>query len=123
MTPAASAAGANTNIARKARRFMMPTSSAFFTGERRPSGGHDMIRVMRRIAFPLVLSLAFVLAGCASVPADTPRIAVISAFPAELALLESKGVAPQKRSINGVAFTTGTLQGKPVVLFLSGISM
>ena len=72
----------------------------------------------------LVLAVAFVVGGCASMrPADTPRIAVISAFPAELALLQSHVVGAQKQAINGVEFTTGTLQGKPVVLFLSGISM
>jgi nucleoside phosphorylase len=30
---------------------------------------------------------------------------------------------PVRHRINGIDFTTGTLQGKPVVLFLSGISM
>ncbi|MGZ5195076.1 MAG: 5'-methylthioadenosine/S-adenosylhomocysteine nucleosidase, partial [Ramlibacter sp.] len=66
------------------------------------------------------------LAGCASSPAapdTTPRIAIISAFPAELALLQSQVEQPRKTAINGVEFTTGVLQGKPVVLFLSGISM
>ncbi|MBV6303426.1 5'-methylthioadenosine/S-adenosylhomocysteine nucleosidase [Candidimonas humi] len=53
----------------------------------------------------------------------TPRIAVISAFEPELALLLKKVHAPHRYSANGVQFTTGTLQGKPVVLFLSGISM
>jgi adenosylhomocysteine nucleosidase len=76
---------------------------------------------MRRILLCLVLALA----GCASVPAvdTTARIAVMSAFPAELALLESHVQGARKQSINGVEFTAGTLQGKPVVLFLSGISM
>src|SRR4051812_34652591 len=74
----------------------------------------------RRLA---ALALSFALTGCANVPADTPRIAVISAFPAELALLESKVVDAHKQAINGVEFTTGTLQGQRVVLFLSGISM
>jgi adenosylhomocysteine nucleosidase len=67
-----------------------------------------------------------VLAGCATPPtgADaTPRVAIISAFPAELALLQSHVEQPRKTSINGGEFTTGTLQGKPVVMFLSGISM
>jgi len=71
-----------------------------------------------------IISLA--LAGCAfSPPASdaTPRIAIISAFPAELALLQRHVEQPRKTSVNGVEFTTGTLQGKPVVLFLSGISM
>ncbi|WPH11681.1 5'-methylthioadenosine/S-adenosylhomocysteine nucleosidase [Variovorax paradoxus] len=78
--------------------------------------------------------LAFGLAGCAGVyksPAadrsvrldDTPRIAVISAFQPELTLLLNRLQRPAKHSVNGVEFTTGTLEGKPVVLFLSGISM
>jgi adenosylhomocysteine nucleosidase len=79
---------------------------------------------MQRTILGLVFALQFLLAGCASLaPADAPRVAVISAFPAELTLLESKGEGARKQSINGVEFTTGTLQGKPVVLFLSGISM
>jgi len=54
---------------------------------------------------------------------DTPRIAVISAFEPELVLLLDKLEHARKYSANGVEFTTGTLQGKPAVLFLSGISM
>ncbi|BCO29764.1 5'-methylthioadenosine/S-adenosylhomocysteine nucleosidase [Rhodoferax lithotrophicus] len=54
---------------------------------------------------------------------DTPRIAVLSAFQGELALLLSRVDAPQSYTVNGVSFTTGVLQGKPVVLFLSGVSM
>src|SRR5690606_21528441 len=53
----------------------------------------------------------------------TPRIAVISAFEPELVLLLDKLEHARKYSANGVEFTTGTLQGKPAVLFLSGISM
>lgn len=78
--------------------------------------------------------LAFGLAGCAGVykgPGtsssgrldDTPRLAVISAFQPELTLLLNRLQGPEKHSVNGVEFTTGTLEGKPVVLFLSGISM
>ena len=54
---------------------------------------------------------------------DTPRIAVLSAFQPELTLLLARLQGPVKHSVNGVEFTTGTLEGKPVVLFLSGISM
>jgi len=71
-----------------------------------------------------ILCFALLLGGCASMQADsTPRVAVMSAFPAELALLEAKVQGAHKEAINGVQFTTGTLEGKPVVLFLSGISM
>jgi adenosylhomocysteine nucleosidase len=78
--------------------------------------------------------IAFALGGCAA-PAssptagiavrldDTPRIAVMSAFQPELTLLLKQLQGPARHRLNGVDFTTGTLQGKPVVLFLSGISM
>lgn len=77
---------------------------------------------MRKI---LTLLLAFALGGCASAPpaAEPGRVAIISAFAPELVLLLSKVDQPRKQTINGVEFTSGTLQGKPVVLFLSGISM
>ena len=91
-----------------------------------------------RLLLAASLAAATLLAGCAGTPtasgapaatADavrldaTPRIAVISAFQPELTLLASRVEQPRKHTVNGVEFTTGTLQGKPVVLFLSGISM
>jgi adenosylhomocysteine nucleosidase len=78
--------------------------------------------------------IALALGGCAT-PAssptagaavrlnETPRIAVMSAFEPELTLLLKQLQGPARHRLNGVDFTTGTLQGKPVVLFLSGISM
>ena len=78
--------------------------------------------------------IALALGGCAA-PAsnpiagtavrldETPRIAVMSAFEPELTLLLKQLQGPARHRLNGVDFTTGTLQGKPVVLFLSGISM
>lgn len=82
-------------------------------------------------AFAIAGLLAFGLAGCATAPAtgtpvrldETPRIAVISAFEPELTLLLRQLQTPARHRVNGVEFSTGTLQGKPVVLFLSGISM
>ena len=53
----------------------------------------------------------------------TPRIAIISAFQPELTTLLANVKGPKKYVTNGVEFTTGTLGGKRVVLFLSGISM
>ncbi|MDQ0570716.1 adenosylhomocysteine nucleosidase [Variovorax paradoxus] len=79
--------------------------------------------------------LALGLAGCAGMYKtggadigstrldDTPRIAVVSAFEPELKLLLGRLRGAARHSLNGVEFTTGTLEGKPVVLFLSGISM
>jgi len=85
----------------------------------------------RLAAFAIAGLLALSLAGCATAPAtgtpvrldETPRIAVISAFEPELTLLLRQLQTPARHRVNGVEFSTGTLQGKPVVLFLSGISM
>lgn len=52
-----------------------------------------------------------------------PRVAVISAFEPELALLRAQVRHAKARRVNGVEFVTGELQGRPVLLFLSGISM
>ncbi|WP_431096299.1 5'-methylthioadenosine/S-adenosylhomocysteine nucleosidase [Polaromonas aquatica] len=93
----------------------------------------DVRRVLpsRLAAFVIAVFLALSLAGCATRPVtgtpvrldDTPRIAVMSAFEPELTLLLRQLQAPARHRVNGVDFHTGTLQGKPVVLFLSGISM
>jgi len=88
---------------------------------------------LARRGLRLLGALAFsaVVAGCAtttpagkSVQLDgTPRIAVISAFAPELKVLLPQVQNPVKHRANGVEFTTGTLSGQPVVVFLSGISM
>ena len=93
----------------------------------------DWRRVLpsRLATFAIAGFLALGLAGCATPPAtgtpvrldDTPRIAVMSAFQPELTLLLRQLQAPARHRVNGVDFHTGTLQDKPVVLFLSGISM
>ena len=76
------------------------------------------------------LAALLLLAAAAAQPADahgvrdeTPRIAVISAFAPELAILEGELEGAAEQSVNGVAFATGTLEGQDVVLFLSGISV
>lgn len=57
-------------------------------------------------------------------PVDpTPRIAVISAFPPEITALAAATQDRKETVRGGTTFITGTLQGKPVVLFLSGMSM
>lgn len=83
---------------------------------------------VRRFLATAVLGLA--LAGCGTPPFSTarpdvqqPRIAVMSAFEPELVLLRQRLQGAQSQRINGVEFVTGTLEGKPVLLFLSGISM
>jgi adenosylhomocysteine nucleosidase len=74
----------------------------------------------------LILGLGF--GGAARAAGDaaadlTPRTAVVSAFAPELAELERATTDKHAYVLGGTVFTTGILEGKPVVLFLSGISM
>jgi adenosylhomocysteine nucleosidase len=55
--------------------------------------------------------------------ADVARTAVMSAFAPELEALKARTADKREHDIDGVAFWTGALEGKPVVLFLSGVSM
>jgi adenosylhomocysteine nucleosidase len=54
---------------------------------------------------------------------ETPRVAVISAFPPEIGALNVATSEQKTFDVHGVTFTTGRLEGKPVVVFLSGVSM
>jgi adenosylhomocysteine nucleosidase len=76
-----------------------------------------------------LIALALTLAGPARAaeparPLDpTPRTAVISAFAPELIALAAATSGKHVYRVSGTEFTTGMLEGKPVVLFLSGVSM
>jgi adenosylhomocysteine nucleosidase len=52
-----------------------------------------------------------------------PRVAVVSAFEPEWKVLKASLAEAKSHHANGVEFVTGTLAGRKVVLFLSGISM
>ena len=52
-----------------------------------------------------------------------PRVAVVVAFEPEWTVLKASLADTRSHSANGVEFVTGTLSGRKVVLFLSGISM
>ena len=77
----------------------------------------------------IAVSLLFLLNAAASLTraADlydaTPRTAVISAFEPEWVLLRAAVHDRKEYTLNGTNFVTGTIEGKPVLLFLSGISM
>jgi len=87
------------------------------------------VRRVARLGAALLIGLA--LAGCASTPPEgavrldgTPRLAVVSAFPAELALLRDRLPQPASYRVNGVDFSTGTLHAadnsaKVVLAFLA----
>jgi adenosylhomocysteine nucleosidase len=74
-----------------------------------------------------VLCLLLLLCAGAAQAADlcdtTLRTAVISAFEPEWLLLRTALHDRKEYTLNGTNFVTGTIEGKPVLLFLSGISM
>lgn len=82
----------------------------------------------RSTRFLLFLVLSFLLNGCAATKTtarldSTPRLAVISAFDAELQKLRSATKITGTEVVNGRTHYLGTLQGHDVVLLLSGYSM
>ena len=75
-------------------------------------------------------ALASLVAGlCLAAPAfaqtldPSPRYAVISAFEPEWVALQAAMTRQGEFTVNGARYLTGTLGGKPIVLFLSGVSM
>lgn len=54
---------------------------------------------------------------------DIPRIGIVSAFGAEADILLAHTREARVQTINGNRFTTGRLEGKPVVIVLSGVGM
>jgi adenosylhomocysteine nucleosidase len=79
---------------------------------------------MRLFALLLALcALAIAPSALAQRLDPAPRIAVMSAFPPELIALEAATSDQKRYDAHGFTFITGTLEGKPIVLFLSGVSM
>lgn len=86
---------------------------------------------MRRTAAFLALLLAAAPPATAPLwaappkgPVDTvERIAIVSAFPPEWITLQAMIDGKREWTVNGVKFVGGTMAGKPVLLFLSGVSM
>ena len=54
---------------------------------------------------------------------ETHRTAVVSAFAPEMTILRSELADATTHSVNGAEFVAGRLEGRDVVLFLSGISV
>lgn len=82
---------------------------------------------MKRLLFLCSLLALFVsgtilVTAQAEVMDDTPRIAIVSAFGPEIFLMLEEAEVEATYTINGVDFTTGSLMGNDVVLFLSGVS-
>ncbi|MBT0664661.1 5'-methylthioadenosine/S-adenosylhomocysteine nucleosidase [Geobacter pelophilus] len=85
-----------------------------------------MLQTIYRVVVALVC-IAWI-TGCSTVqqavvPAATPRLAIISAFDAELDKLRAATEISETRVINGRSHYLGKLAGHDVVLLLSGFSM
>jgi adenosylhomocysteine nucleosidase len=81
-------------------------------------------RSMRSAAIVIASLLGMQTALAARQPLDDqPRIAVISAFEPEYDALSHSVSSPRSYHINGMQIVTGTMEGKRVVLMMSGISM
>lgn len=79
---------------------------------------------LRSLALSLTVAAAAIMPShAASLLDETPRIAVVSAFPPEWVELQKSLSDTAEHTINGRKFITGKLEGKDVVLFLSGVSM
>ena len=78
-----------------------------------------------RLAFAVLILCVALASPAAAAPLtdDTPRTAVMSAFAPELAALLRATSDRHEVTLGGTTFTTGVLEGKPVVLFLSGMSL
>ncbi len=81
------------------------------------------LRMLRALGLCFWLALSLTAARAAPWLDEAPRIAVMSAFEPEWKLLLTQTTDTRTYSVNGVEFVTGTLREKPVVLFLSGVSM
>ena len=73
------------------------------------------------------MALATMLAAGTAMAAETldttPRLAVMSAFGPEWIALQEALTDRKDFEVNGTTFATGLMEGKPVVLFLTGVSM
>ena len=83
-----------------------------------------LVRTVAGLAVGALMAAGFALPAAAHPREDgASRIAVVSAFPPELSILKADLQDRAVHSVNGVEFVTGRLEGRDVVLFLSGISV
>src|SRR5262245_19393850 len=87
-------------------------------------GSNDKTLVRDMVALlGLVLALLPPGTAHAALLDSTPRTAIISAYEPEWLTLQNSLESREEHIVGGIVFLTGTISGKPVVLFLSGISM
>lgn len=75
------------------------------------------------LAFAAPATFGFAAPAAALDYDNTSRVAIVSAFQPEITVLRAAMEDAQDHTFHGVTFTTGTMAGKQVVLYLSGVSM
>lgn len=78
---------------------------------------------LSRLALFLALAISSAVPAMAQKLDDRPRTAVMTAFPPEWSALVGAVSDPVEHRINGLTILTGTMEGKPVLLIQSGVSM
>ena len=73
----------------------------------------------------IAIALAASLGACGSDDSDSPppTVAVLSAFPAELAAVLERATVTETVMVDGRVFRKGTLSGVPVVMAMTGIGL
>ncbi len=79
--------------------------------------------VLHAVLIALVVPGSALAASASGRLDTTPRIAVMTAFEPEMIELRAAVARPRTVTVNGVGFILGTIHGKPVVLFESGMSL
>ena len=82
-----------------------------------------MMRRLARGLCAMLALLAFPALASAQVLDETPRTVVMTAFPPEYQALVGSVAQPVAYHVNGLTLLTGTIEGHPVVLMQSGVSM
>src|SRR5262249_31486862 len=92
-----------------------------------PSPTAPVMRPTMRLLLAVLCVMSALVMGPPSWAADrldaTPRVAVVPVFEPEWKVLKAAIDGAEGYQVNGVEVVTGTLSGRPVVLFLTGISM
>ncbi len=85
--------------------------------------GSQRLSSRLRVVVAAVLALSVCACGTDHDDSAPPRVAVLSAFPAELAPLVAQAAISEKITIDDRVFRVGRLGGVPVVLALTGIGL
>lgn len=72
---------------------------------------------------PLLSFLTLALSTSTALAGDEARVAVMTAFAPEWKAMQDKISERQEVDINGIKFVLGEIEGKDVVVFMSGVSM